>query len=569
MLQKFGLHRKEKSQRTSDHKNYELSELPELPPEPFHLERSYSTQELLAIFDYAATIDFSGIKVFKEQGSSDEERDLFVNIILMNLQSNSPQATGPTIDISEVKVDSHSKARISLNINAESIPYIVATLIKRSMINWDFFDQPHEYAQNLHDAFKSDFFYTVEEVNRKNPNKSVKFSEMDRFTSKLLSPLSEAKNPELMFATEMLLVTYITDLTAFGYTEQAKVLHTFLALCKRIISQAHPDTSEHERIVRLLALPVIRAFRLTSDVDFTFTPFMTCMLNLTLGHRLFNEAYDIEIYTMLYCLFDKSKQLGIFIATNPSVIERSIHSLFNKNIDTDYRALVETLTNSKHKTDSRKALITFFRNIISRHCQLDRGNKARDIHNYLYILVKTANEKEHNPSEQQLLAKILRMFLQIPSCTLEQDELFDTQVIRLLFTAKHEHEFMVPFNVAAYELSPEDTKKYCLQLQSRLQEAQSELFHAHSQLLELQSQLERSEHEVNRLAAELAQLKLKRSPQNSPQPSPSSSPPSSPPKERMARRHGPNKKDSQPTSTAPSIHHTKSESEIRRPRNFS
>jgi len=559
MLQKFGLHRKDKSQQTSDPK------IPELPPEPFHLERSYSTEELLCIFDYASSINYSGIKVFKEQGSSEQERDLFINLILMNLPSNSPQATGPTVDISEVNVDFDSKARISLNIKAESIPYIVTTIIKRSMINWDFFGQRNEIAQNLLDAFKSDFFDTVEEVNNKNQNKSAKFSALDRFTSKLLSPLSEYKNPELMFATEMLLIAFITDLTAHGYTEQAKVLHTFLTLCKQIISQAHPNTLEHEKTVRLLALPVIRALRLTSDVDFTLTPFVTCMLNLTLGHRLFNEPYDIEIYLMLYRLFDKSKQLGIFIATSPSLIERGTGLPINKDIDTDYQTLVDTLANSKHKTESRKAVTAFFRTIISRHCQFARGTKAQDIHNFLYILVTTAKENEHNPHQYTLLAKILRMFLQIPSSTPEQDNLFDTQIIRLIFATKHEHEFMVPFNIADYELSLRDARRYCQQLQSRLQDAQTELHDVHEQILILQGLLRGKEDDYARLTAELTELKLTDK-QASPKSSPQHSPSSSPPKERITRRHGPNKKDSQPTSTVPSIHHTKSESEIRRPR---
>ncbi|MGE3318570.1 MAG: hypothetical protein AB7I18_04675 [Candidatus Berkiella sp.] len=557
MLQKLGLGRKDKTHRTSDPK---VPELPELPPEPFHSERRYSTQELLCVFEYAQDIDFSGIKAFKEEESSDAQRDLFINIILMNLPSNAPDATGATMDISEVNVDSDAHARVSLNLPAKSIPYIITTIIKRGMINWDFFDKKDDIARNLLENFKSDFIAALEKVNSKNKKLTIGFTQLDRFTSTLLSPLSQNNNPKLMHTTAMILINFITALTTHGYTEEAKVLHTFLALCKKIILQAAPTAEEYERNVRLLALPLLRALRVTSEVDVSLTPLMTCLLNLTLEHPLFNEAYDIDTYLMIYRIHDQATQLGIDISTNPSLFERGANLPINQDIVKDYRTLVEALAAGKHDKDHcQQLLLAFFRKIIARYCQFNKGTKAQDIHNFLYMLLKAYEGGKHHSQEQKLYAKLLRMFLHIPTATPELDHLFDSQAIRLILAATHEHDFSHPFDIANYDLTLADARHYCQQLQSRFQDAQTELHELHDQISSLQGLLNGREEDCSRLASELAKMRLAE--EYSPQGSPQSSPPSSPPKERMKTRRHPTKKESHP----PILPHTKSESDIKRP----
>ncbi len=520
--------------------------IPERLTEPAYVDRPYTSEELICIFEYALEIDFSNIQALRIENATEEEKEFFIELILYKISKESPEVN-QTVDSSRFNVDADSQARISLNISAESIPYVLCSIVKRGMMNWNFLNVGDNQLRQIHREFKFDFQEAFDAACEKIKDKNLPYREFATAVNRMLSPLSEHRNPQLMYATEMMLISFITNLTVKGYLQEAKVLHTFLILSKRIISQAQADESNREKTVLMLSMPVLSGLRLWPETDRRANPFMTSMLNLALSHPIFNETYDPHVYLTYEQICLKLTEVDFNINTNPSLFERGADLPINADIIADYNKALELLTLNRDKLERQKVVLKFFKDAIARHVKFN-GPKAEDVHNTIYAFgrVFVDDKAKGEPLRRRLYQKVLRQLIQVPSTNTKLDMLFDYVLLSSFIDCHPESAFNAPFNIEVYELSPTEVNHYCRQIQVKFHEANIEMTQLRAENNELKDLNKGYADDRKRIEAENAKLKDKvyqleslepTTPSHSPHSSKESSPPTTPPKERKVLSH--------------------------------
>ncbi|MBI2790853.1 MAG: hypothetical protein HYX61_02745 [Gammaproteobacteria bacterium] len=511
-------------------------DIPEPIVEPSYVKRSYSSQELICIFEYALQKDFSNIQAFRINEASIEEMDFFIELINYEISDKSAQPEEHAADISRFNVDAHEKARVSLNFSSENIPYILCSFIKFGMMNWDFLHHADESLQAIHTKFKTDFLTKFDEI-RERISRSLDYTAFSKEVMKILTSHSEHRNPQLIYAIEKIFIDFIADMTAHGYRQEAKVLHTFLMLSKKIISQAHVDEANQVKTLLMLALPVLKGLDLWPETDRQANPFITCMMNLVLTHPVFNEVYDDKVYLLYSRCNEKSKELGVKVETNPSLFERGAQLPINADIVGNYQKTLGLISQHKEESFRQTVVLQFFKDIITRHAKFNPP-KAEAIHNFIYLLgeVYKEDEEKDNHNRIKLYAKVLRQVLQIPfSKHAKLENIFDFIIMRSFIDGQPKQDFNIPYNVMHYELSNEEVNRHCEVLQNNNREANIKISQLQAEIDELKTSVKGYEDDCKRLESDLAKMKDKVTRltlENKERTSSPSTPPSTPPKDR-------------------------------------
>lgn len=525
-----------KSQEKKSIEEDEITSEP-IPELPYYVTKRYTTDELNYILEYAkrvfpdykstssdessedeSSVDsayFDYAQMLRVEESTTQEKDRLIQALLVKM---SQEAKG-FYDFDFNVEDLHLNPRVSQNIDEQHIPYAMATLVKRGFMNWDFLDKYNTYLDRVHQTFE-DRFSTVF-------NSLPQLTQPQVQLGSIFNPFNEFRNPVLVYAAQMLLVAFITDLTANRYTDEAKVLHQFILICKRILRSSQSESSQ-PLLSRMIAPVLLEGLHLkaVSKDEGMLDLFLSSVLYLTMRHPLFDEDYSPEIYLLYSRLSEKCEALGIGVRINPMLAARDVKSDLRDKLERDYK-FVTNLYPDKGKMALR-GILNFYVNTITTEYEFERDDKAIQTHNLLYIVGMLCEEDKLIPHRAQQYAKMLRQIFQLPSVSPEIDAWFDDITIRLIQQGEVSMHFKTPFEHQKYPLNGIQSVRFSRKLQESLNESRQTNIALHKEVHKLESLLEDAAAQRERLEEKLklVQRKLVDLSIEDKQPSPSSSPPS-------------------------------------------
>ncbi len=445
-----------------------IDDLPDLPAQPFYSTKRYTTDELLYILNQATKVTFTHSDEFRTIGSSPQETDTYLKTALVNLQRHAQEEGGIFYDASFEDKKDFEDIRLSKSIAPESIPFATATLVKQAFMHWDFIDQPNKILRGVHDLFvrrvEGAMLDLLDELEGLNLDETQKIHK----THEILNERAEFLKPNLVYAAQMLFISYITDLAENKYKEEAKAIHQFFRVCKKIIAIMH-DSEERKRAA-LMVSPVLfvglhldKSFLAAGPVKQKyFNAYLAIIFNLAMRHPVFDEDYDPATYKLYGLLNQKCQEKDLGVSVNPAFAPRDIPDFFFESLKRQYADIAKTHFPELGK-ETHKAVFHFFIGKITSVATLESAQqRAQDMHNVIYLLKLVYQQDAAKDSNEAVYAKLLRQLLQVPSQSAEVDAWFDTVMISCLL--KRNRSFKEPFAIGAYKVSPEAQLQYCTQL---------------------------------------------------------------------------------------------------------
>lgn len=425
---------------------------PEAMEKSWYYSRNYTTDDLFCLFEAAKLIDFTALPVFKynEQVSDHEKNFMLTSLLIKRYLKNHKQPSDPTLETiihDEEQKQFYMDSRISISIDKANIPFAIADLIKRGFSNWDpFHNDANEVLTGAHGNLK----VKLEILQNFITTHLMPSFNKDDMTF-LLSSAHEFKHPELFHDIETTLQEFIRDLTVGGNFEKAKVIHDYIAVCKKILYQISSDQSEREKMARVLSSSLVDGLKL----GFERTPFngmfIGAVLSLAMRSSLFDSEYDPDVYTIMYKLnqacADYPMSAGVLGLRGIPVLTIPHHfSPLRKNHVDYYKQITAQFFEAQPEdviTHRNNVVTNYFVNLVCTHCQVDELEKAANIHNVIYFLGKLYREDEKIGLSKDLkYAKVLRNLLHIPSVNEKVDSLFDEIVSGALLNSSHfKHHF--------------------------------------------------------------------------------------------------------------------------------
>lgn len=534
--------------------------------EPDYLLRKYSSEELLLIFEYAMRSDFSKIEVFRKDESDEQDPEILLKDIL-TLSTKDP--------------------KIGQDVSINNIPYALAILIKRGMMNWDLIDTQDAILKCILSDLKKDFDLLFKKCLKRAEQKKLPIN-------KLFSQENIHENLAVAYDLQMWLIAFISNLSADGYILQAKAIHEFMRVVKyATISKRHFGDYLKDTL-RLIAPVILQALGLGVVANKEANILVTSLLSMSISNPIFDEPYDAQLYLLYYRLNEQSKTLKVGISLGLFVsVERQL--TLHEEVTSSYKSILNTYFSSKTRkqaavqmaeskslmpvsvddktTQGGLAVFHFFSDMIKRCCQFESVIKAQEMHNFIFLLRSVYQSEENKAEIGNLYVKALRNFLLLPTLDTKADALFDNMVLEYLIKDANgiihelynDHPFDQTFSLEKYAISYSDTQDYRLKLESENEKLQREMQLLRLEVLQLRlnsvGQVDdktRLEQDVQKLEHKLKEVSIgiddddkestpsspkptrpraiskgsrspKHSPKNSPNPSPTSSPASSPP----------------------------------------
>ena len=415
---------------------------PEAMEKSWYYSRYYSTDDLFCLFEAARTVNFTALPVLKyNKEVSDAEKNFLLTSLLIkryhttNVRPN--DLTLETIIHDETQHQFYKDTRISVNIDKANVPFAIADLVKRGFSNWDLFhDDTSPALTGAHGNLKAKLEMLISYITTQ-LNPSLNKDDI----SLLSSGAYEFRNPELFHDIETALIDFIAEMTVGGNIEKAKVVHEYIALCKKMLYQMSQDQTEREKMARVLSTSIIDGLQLGLERSVFTGIFVGAALNLSIRSSLFDSEYDPDVYMILQSL--KQACADVPMAAG-ALGTRGIPSLtiphhFNplrRNHENYYKQIIELFfenTDERQKSLRNNAVLNYFVNVVTTHCQVDELEKAAHIHNVICLLGKLYREDAHSPTRNNQYGKVLRNLLSIPSENAKVDNIFDEAVAPALF----------------------------------------------------------------------------------------------------------------------------------------
>lgn len=542
---------------------------------PLYSSKRYTTDELNHILKLAEKVRFTHPDEFRAVGSSYSENDTFLKALLLDLEQAGNVYYEAPFEKSELE-----NVRVSQSIPAQSIPYAMATLIKRAFMQWDLLDQPNHFLEEVHVEFtkrlNDAYFDLLDLLNKQEVSDSQKIDAL----SHILCAKREFQNPTLVYAAQTLFISFITALTKEKYTEEAKAIHQFIRVCKRML-EIQTDPEERSKVARLIVPVLCDGLHLekasivpehvleTSQSGKIFRIYLAFVFNLMVRHPVFDEDYDKDTYSLYVRLDEKCQQMKIGVESNPALAARDLPDFFVAELNGQYTDLITSFYPSE-ENQAQKAVYFFFVNKIARVLSFDNKQKAADMHHVIFLLRVLYQEDTAALNDTSAYAKIMRQIFQLPSIDPVKDAWFDKIMVPSLL--KRKQIFNNPFSAELYKVSFEDQQRYCQQLTEAYQAQAAQNSQLKAQLHEDKLKLESQTEEINRLhhKLEVAQQKLRDllideySESSSPQGSPVATPSSSPPTGRFHIHRRPRTSDEKSPPQERKLKHTLSASVLQR-----
>ncbi|MBS0287325.1 MAG: hypothetical protein JSR17_08520 [Proteobacteria bacterium] len=484
--------------------------------EPLYLQHSYTTDELIFILKYAHHYHFPPMDAFRVSESSDDENDKLLAAMLDKiLQDTSDES-------SENPADRH---RISLSIKPKQMPYALAALIKTAIRKWVFTGEKdanlskiiNKFNQQLQEAYWQAHAIIAEKyyLGKRTFQNNV---------PQLLSSLNSFTNPAFFHKIENLIINLIMELTAQGYSKQAKAIHLFFMVCKKIIATCYADSNgldrseDREKVAPMLALPLIEGLKITLDKPAALDE--TSELISTLDSESTQEAQaaaqtdseitsepeepitddvnpepkatqdthattsSADLIAFTACLFNIAVRHPLFDAP----YNKKIYSIYHRlNQLCEKSGLFENhampdLLNRDLKAPLKEELFNKLEDICDKLWNQAEKHQAKATHRFFIKWIKKHYElqtqqsgkdihnviyllgelydKDETPEKNEHYAKVLRQLLQLPSQGEERDILFDKLVARVVFNGEYSQRFKKPFDEADYKMTPVEPETY-------------------------------------------------------------------------------------------------------------
>lgn len=373
-------------------------------------------------------------------------------------------------EASFVEEDDDTTPFLSDNTFSWTMPEQRYLRLAEAFSQWDFFCKPYIRHSNMHKQFvrqvKGAFEDLLESLNKLGLSQEDKIKKI----GEILSPSAEYRRPSLLYDTQMLLISFITNLTSESHFEEAKALHRIMSLFKKI-SHKQRNADEQKGLSEFIARACYRGLQLEeakiakghllqrSQQELFFHIFFTATINLAIRHPVFDQEYAVDIYDIYERMNKRFDKLGFGIAVNPALAANDLPNFFLKALKAKYADLGKRYSQTEGK-EGPKAVYAFFLRKIASVAAFDKTpDKAQAMHNFIHVLKQLYAEDHSEPKNTLLYLKALRQFLQIPNHDKDFDTWFDECIISTIFERKN--RFDTPFEQSAYSVSTEEQQEYC------------------------------------------------------------------------------------------------------------